>query len=220
MELSLINSDAHLRAVIRALQESGDFKSLAEPNLLALHGKEASFLAGGEFPYPPVQGSGAQGRDAITIEWREFGVRLNFTPTVTNIGNIHLAMAPEVSSLDFAQGLMVSGFQIPTVLTRRAFTEVELREGQHLAIAGLMDRSMQEKVSKLPFLGDIPILGALFRTENERQELTELLVIVSPRIIEPTNEAPEIPTGEPESWDWDESLAPPPADSSAVPSGR
>jgi pilus assembly protein CpaC len=219
MELSLINSDAHLRAVIRALKESGDFKSLAEPNLLALDGKEASFLAGGEFPYPTVQGSGAQGRDAITIEWREFGVRLNFTPTVTNIGNIHLAMAPEVSSLDFAQGLMVSGFQIPTVLTRRAFTEVELREGQHLAIAGLMDRTMQEKVSKLPFLGDIPILGALFRTENERQELTELLVIVSPRIIQPTNQAPELPTGEPATWDWDDSMLPAATDSVAIPSG-
>lgn len=216
MELSLINSDAHLRAVIRALQETGDFKSLAEPNLLALDGREASFLAGGEFPYPTVQG-GSQRGDAITIEWREFGVRLNFTPTVTNSGNIHLTIAPEVSSLDFAGGLVVSGFNIPAVLTRRAFTEVELREGQHLAIAGLMDRAMQENVRKLPLLGDIPILGALFRTKNERQEATELMVIVSPRIVEPTNRPPEIPTGEPETWDWDTWLAPPPADSGNVP---
>jgi pilus assembly protein CpaC len=217
IQLSLINSDAHLRAVIRALQETGDFKSLAEPNLLALDGQEASFLAGGEFPYPTVQG--AQRSDAITIEWREFGVQLNFTPTVTNSGNIHLTIAPEVSALDFAQGLMISGFQIPAVLTRRAFTQVELREGQHLAIAGLMDRSMQETVRKLPFLGDIPVLGALFRSTSERQEVTELLVIVSPRIVEPMDQPPEIPTGEPETWDWDRRLAPPPADPRDVPPG-
>jgi pilus assembly protein CpaC len=217
IQLSLINSDAHLRAVIRALQETGDFKSLAEPNLLALDGQEASFLAGGEFPYPTVQG--AQRSDAITIEWREFGVQLNFTPTVTNSGNIHLTIAPEVSALDFAQGLMISGFQIPAVLTRRAFTQVELREGQHLAIAGLMDRSMQETVRKLPFLGDIPILGALFRSTSERQEVTELLVIVSPRIVEPMDQPPEIPTGEPETWEWDRRLAPPPADPRDAPPG-
>ncbi len=217
MELSLINSDAHLRAVIRALQETGDFKSLAEPNLLALDGQEASFLAGGEFPYPTVQGG--QTSDAITIEWREFGVRLNFTPTITNSGNIHLAIAPEVSSLDFAGGLVVSGFNIPSVLTRRAFTQVELREGQHLAIAGLMDRTMQDNVRKLPLLGDIPILGALFRTKNERQEATELLVIVSPRIVEPSNEPPEIPTGEPETWDWDTWLAPDASESRDAPPG-
>ena len=218
MELSLINSDAHLHAIIRALQETGDFKSLAEPNLLTLDGREASFLAGGEFPYPTVQG-GSQRGDAITIEWREFGVRLNFTPTITNSGNIHLTIAPEVSSLDFAGGLVVSGFNIPAVLTRRAFTEVELKEGQHLAIAGLMDRSMQDNVRKLPLLGDIPILGALFRTTNERQEATELLVVVSPRIVEPVDEPPEIPTGEPETWDWDPWLAPPPPDSGNAPPG-
>jgi pilus assembly protein CpaC len=217
IQLSLINSDAHLRAVIRALQETGEFKSLAEPNLLALDGQQASFLAGGEFPYPTVQGG--QRSDAITIEWREFGVRLNFTPTITNIGNIHLAIAPEVSALDFAQGLVIAGFQIPAVLTRRAFTEVELREGQHLAIAGLMDRSMQANVRKLPLLGDIPILGALFRSTSERQEVTELLVIVSPRIVVPMDDPPEIPTGEPETWEWDRRLAPPPAESRVVPPG-
>ncbi len=162
---------------------------------------------------------GGQTSDAITIEWREFGVRLNFTPTITNIGNIHLAIAPEVSSLDFAGGLVVSGFQIPSVLTRRASTQVELREGQHLAIAGLMDRTMQDNVRKLPLLGDIPILGALFRTKNERQEATELLVIVSPRIVEPTNEPPEIPTGEPETWDWDTWLAPDASESRDAPPG-
>jgi pilus assembly protein CpaC len=218
IQLSLINSDAYLRAVIRALQETGDFTSLAEPNLLALDGQEASFLAGGEFPYPTVQGG--QRSDAITIEWREFGVQLTFTPTVTNAGNINLAIAPEVSVLDFAQGLMIAGFQIPAVLTRRAATQVELREGQHLVIAGLMDRSIQTTVRKLPILGDIPILGALFRSRSERQEVTELLIIVSPRIVEPMDLPPEIPTGEPETWEWDRRLAPPPADPRDVPPGR
>ena len=214
IQLSLINNDAHLRAVIRALEESGDFQSLAEPNLLALDGQEASFLAGGEFPFPTVQG--AQRSDAVSIEWREFGVRLNFTPTVTNIGNIHLAIAPEVSALDFAQGLTISGFQMPTILSRRAETQVELREGQHLAIAGLMDRSIQENIRQIPYLGSIPILGALFRGRSERQDVTELLVIVSPRIVEPSDVPLEIPTGEPETWDWEPRLAPPlplPADS-------
>lgn len=217
IQLSLINTDAALRAIIRALHETGDFKSLAEPALLALDGEEASFLAGGEFPFPTVQGG--QTSDAVTIEWREFGVRLDFRPTITNSGNIHLAIAPEVSSLDFAGGLVVAGFQIPTILTRRAATQVELREGQHLAIAGLLDRSIQENIRKLPFLGDIPILGSLFRTRSERQDVTELLVIVSPRIIEPSNYPIPIPTGEPETWDLDEDLRPAVADSVPAPSG-
>jgi pilus assembly protein CpaC len=217
IQLSLIESDAHLRFVIRAFRETGDFKSLAEPALLALDGQQASFLAGGEFPFPILQGG--QASNAVTIEWREFGVRLNFTPAVTNIGNIRLDIAPEVSSLDFAGGLTLSGFQIPAILSRRAETRVELREGQHLAIAGLLDRSMQENIRKLPLLGDIPILGALFRSKDERQVVTELLVIVSPRIVQPTDTPPLLPGGEPETWDWEEWLRPA-ADSSGVGDGR
>ena len=206
IELSLIESDAHLRTIIRAFRETGDFKSLAEPTLLALDGQQASFLAGGEFPFPILQSGNAS--NAVTIEWREFGVRLNFTPSVTNIGNIRLDIAPEVSSLDFAGGLTLSGFQIPAILSRRAQTSVELREGQHLAIAGLLDRSIQESIRKLPLLGDIPILGALFRSTDERQVVTELLVIVSPRVVEPTNQPPLLPGGEPGTWDWERWLEP------------
>jgi pilus assembly protein CpaC len=217
IQLSLINTDAHLRAVIRALEESGEFKSLAEPNLLALDGQEASFLAGGEFPFPTVQG--AMRGDAVTIEWREFGVRLDFTPVVTNIGNINLTIAPEVSALDFAGGLVIAGFQIPTILTRRARTQVELREGQHLVIAGLMDRSIQDNIRQLPLLGDIPILGALFRTRSQRQDVTELLVIVSPRIVEPMDQPPAVPGGEPETWRWNRRLMPMQPDSARVPGG-
>jgi pilus assembly protein CpaC len=218
MELSLISSDAHLRAVIRAFQETGDFKSLAEPTLLALDGEEASFLAGGEFPFPVLQSG--KSSNAVTIEWREFGVRLNFTPSVTNIGNIRLDIAPEVSSLDFAGGLTLSGFQIPAILSRRARTHVELREGQHLAIAGLLDRSIQENIRKLPFLGDIPILGALFRSTDERQRLTELLVIVSPRIVEPMDQPPVLPTDEPTTWEWERFLRESGADSLRAGAGR
>jgi len=214
VQLSLIDSDSHLRAIIKALNESGDFRSLAEPTLLALDGESASFLAGGEFPFPTVQG--AQNSNAVSIEWREFGVRLNFTPTVTNIGNIRLAIAPEVSALDFAGGLTISGFQLPSILSRRAETRVELREGQHLAIAGLLDRTMQENIRKLPILGDIPILGSLFKSTDERQQVTELLVIVSPSIVEPSDRAPAMPTGDPDNWDWDTRLLPPPPDTAGT----
>ncbi|MDX1647884.1 MAG: pilus assembly protein N-terminal domain-containing protein [Longimicrobiales bacterium] len=218
VELSLIEDDSHLRTVIRAFKETGDFQSLAEPTLLALDGQEASFLAGGEFPFPTVQGG--PNSNAVTIEWREFGVRLNFTPVVTNIGNIRLDIAPEVSTLDFAGGLTLSGVQVPTILSRRAQTQVELREGQHLAIAGLLDRSIQESIRKLPLLGDIPILGALFRSTDERQQTTELLVIVSPSVVEPSNQVPEMPVDDPSTWDWDGSMQPPPADTTGVGENR
>ncbi len=204
LDLSLINSTAQLTTLIRALRSSGDFRTLAEPNLLALDGEEASFLAGGEFPFPSIQGGG--NANAVTVEWREFGVRLRFTPRVTNIGNIRLSIAPEVSALDFAGGLSMGGFQIPSILTRKIETVVELREGQHLAIAGLIDNTMQENISKLPLLGDIPILGALFRSKELRQERTELLIIVSPSLIQPSNLPIPVPTGEPDQWEWKDEL--------------
>jgi len=204
LDLSLISNNAQLSALIQALKSTGDFRSLAEPNLLALDGQEASFLAGGEFPFPSIQG-GAN-NNAVTVEWREFGVRLRFTPTVTNIGNIRLSIAPEVSALDFAGGLSMGGFQIPSILTRKAETEVELREGQHLAIAGLIDNSIQENIDKLPFLGSIPILGTLFSSREMRQERTELLVIVTPKVVRPSDLPIPVPTGEPASWGWKDEL--------------
>jgi len=207
LDLSLISDGAQLNALIRALKTTGDFKSLAEPNLLAMDGVEASFLAGGEFPFPSIQGG--SNNNAVTVEWREFGVRLNFTPRVTNIGNIRLTIAPEVSALDFAGGLSMGGFQIPSILTRKVETEVELQEGQHLAIAGLLDNTIQENIDKLPFLGDIPILGALFRSRDMRQERTELLVIVTPRVIQPSDLPIPVPTGEPARWEWKDEMKDP-----------
>lgn len=190
-----------LSASIDALKATGDFVSLAEPNLLAIEGEEASFLAGGEFPYPVVQGGQS---NSVSIQFKEFGVRLRFTPTITPAGNIRLVLAPEVSSLDFANGLTFLGFQIPSLLTRRAETTVELAEGQHLAIAGLLDNSMLESVDKIPLLGDIPILGHLFRSSSYRKNHTELMVIVTPYLVEPSDEPIPLPTGEPDTWDkWE-----------------
>lgn len=195
-----------ISAVIRALKARGQFRSLAEPNLLAVEGAEASFLAGGEFPYPIPQ---AGQQNTVTIVFKEFGVRLRFVPRVTNAGNIRLEVAPEVSSLDFSNGLMLSGFRIPSLLTRRAETEIELRPGQTFAIAGLMDNSILRNAGKVPILGDIPILGYLFQSRDIRENRTELLVLVTPRLVDPLDQSPPVPTGEPGTWDWDRRLRDP-----------
>jgi pilus assembly protein CpaC len=204
MRLFLGNANAQFNAVIRALRARGEFKTLAEPNLLTLPGQEATFLAGGEFPYPSVQGGGQSG--AITIVFKEFGVRLRFTPTLTEGGSIRLHVAPEVSSLDFANGLTLNGFQIPSLLTRRAETDVELRDGQHLAIAGLMDNSWTKDVTRIPVLGDIPILGEFFRSSAAQQRRTELLVVITPVLVDASDKAPPLPTGDAGTWDWDRGL--------------
>lgn len=206
---TILGDNAGFDMFIRALKQTGEFKILAQPNLVALEGQEATFLAGGEFPYPSVQ-SGGTGvtTNAVTVQFREFGVQLSFTPTVTNTGNVRLHVAPEVSTLDFGTGLTFSGFQIPTIRARRVETEVELRPGQHLAIAGLMENRWQETVDKIPILGDIPILGVFFRSESARQDQSELLVLVTPHIIEPSDTKPALPTGQPETWGYDRFIQP------------
>ncbi len=204
VRLFLIGRDAELDAIITALKSKGEFRSLAEPNLLTVDGKEASFLAGGEFPYPIVQQGSNVG--AVSIQFKEFGVRLKFTPVVNTNGTIRLSVEPEVSSLDFANGLTLSGFQIPSLLTRRAKSEVELRPGQHLAIAGLLDNAITSNVDKIPILGDIPIVGALFRNKSNTQARTELLVIVTPQLVQPSDSPIPLPTGEPGTWKWNRSL--------------
>jgi pilus assembly protein CpaC len=203
--LALLNVGDSLSLILRALQTKGELKTLAEPTLITLPGKEASFLAGGEFPYPTVQG-GASGTNAVTIVFKEFGVKLRFTPTLTRNGYIRLRLAPEVSSLDFANALLINGFTVPSLLTRRAETEVEMREGQHLSIAGLLDNSTLQSVAKIPLLGDIPILGQLFRSKDARQRRTELLVIVTPTLVQAGDTLPRLPTGEPGTWKWEKSL--------------
>lgn len=200
VELFLFEDDIQVAAVIDALKRTGTFRSLAEPNLLAIEGQEATFLAGGEFPYPVPQQAGTGGQGTITIEFKEFGVRLRFLPTVTATGSIRLEVAPEVSSLDFAGGVSFAGFNIPALLTRRAETSLELRNGQTFAIAGLLDNNSQLTVDKVPVLGDIPILGVFFRRRETSQHRTELLVIVTPRLVQPTDGQPPLPTGEPAAW--------------------
>ncbi len=162
---------------------------------MTLPGKEAYFLAGGEFPYPSVQGGSSSG--AVSIVFKEFGIKLKFTPNIARNGAIRLKVAPEVSSLDFANGLTIQGFQIPSLRTRRAETEVELREGQYLAIAGLMDNETTRNLTKIPFIGDIPILGELFKSRGIRDRRTELLVVVTPELVQASDMAPKVPTGEP-----------------------
>ncbi len=200
----LDNGIANLNAFIQASEQRGDFRSLAEPNLMVLPGREAYFLAGGRFPFPAVQGGGVQG--AIGIQFEEFGVRLRFTPVITRSGSIRMKVEPEVSSLDFANGLVISGFVIPSILTRKATTEVELMEGQFLAIAGLLDNATTDNVSKIPVLGDIPILGELFRSKNLQQRRTELLVLVTPKLVTADAAAKPLPTGEPDHWNWQRPL--------------
>jgi pilus assembly protein CpaC len=192
----LLNSGtANLQAFIEAATQKGDLRTLAEPNLMTLPGKEAFFLAGGEFPFPSVQGGASSG--AVSIVFKDFGIKLRFTPTIARNGAIRLKVAPEVSSLDFGNGLTIQGFQIPSLRTRRAETEVELREGQYLAIAGLLDNETTRNLTKIPILGDIPILGELFRSRGTRDRRTELLVVVTPELVQATESAPKVPTGEP-----------------------
>jgi len=182
LNLFLFSEKFDLGVAIRALQTRGLFQSLAEPNLVAESGKEASFLAGGEFPVPVPQAS-AQGT-SITIQFKEFGVRLNFTPTVNNNNNrIHLKVRPEVSTLDFNNAIVLQGFRIPALTTRRTETELELSNHQTFAIAGLINNTMLSSVQKLPGLGDIPILGLLFKSKAAQKDQTELVVMITPEIL-------------------------------------
>ncbi|MEO5823188.1 MAG: type II and III secretion system protein family protein [Vicinamibacteraceae bacterium] len=179
--------------VLKALESKGYFQSLAEPNLIAYNGQEASFLAGGEFPIPVVQGSAAS--NSVTIVFKEFGVRLKFKPTIAG-DVIRLKVAPEVSSLDFNNGITLQGFRIPALLTRRAETDVELRDGQSFAIAGLLNNVTQEDKAAIPILSKLPIIGALFKSKSDRAERTELMVLITPRLVRPLDpdEVPPLPT--------------------------
>ncbi len=191
LNLFFFNRKEGLGAVIKALEQKGLFQSLAEPNLIAYNGQEASFLAGGEFPVPIVQGVSGQ----VTIMFKEFGVKLNFRPTIAG-DVIRLKVRPEVSSLDFNNGITLEGFRVPSLITRRAETDVELRDGQSFAIAGLLNNIAQNDGSNVPFLSKIPIIGTLFKSNADRRERTELMVLVTPRLVQPLDpdEVPPLPT--------------------------
>src|SRR6516164_3837090 len=176
----LFNTKQQLGAVIKALQSRGLFQSLAEPNLVAESGKEASFLAGGEFPVPIAQGTG--NNIGITVQYKEFGIRLTFTPIV-NGDRVHLKVRPEVSALDFSNAVVLNGFRIPALTTRRTETELELSNGQTFAVAGLLNNSMNKTLQKVPGIGDIPILGLLFQSQAAQKDRTELVVMITPEIL-------------------------------------
>ncbi len=177
--------------VIQALKNKGHFQSLAEPNLIAYNGQEASFLAGGEFPVPFV--SGAAG--TVSVVFKEFGIKLNFKPTIAG-DVIRLHVRPEVSSLDFNNGITISGFRIPALTSRRAETDVELRDGQSFAIAGLLNNISQVNAQEIPILSALPIIGSLFKSKAERAERTELMVLITPRLVRALDpdEVPPLPT--------------------------
>jgi pilus assembly protein CpaC len=194
LNLFFFRPDINIGATIQALEQKGVVEVLAEPNVLANNGKQASFLAGGEFPYPVVQGGNVGGSTAITVQFRQFGVRLNFIPTITPRGTIRLQVSPEVSSLDFANGLTLSGFTIPAIDVRDVNTEVELGEGQSFAIGGLLDNRESETFSKIPFIGSVPVLGRFFQSRSKNRSNTELMVIVTPELVRPTPAGVEIAT--------------------------
>jgi pilus assembly protein CpaC len=186
---------------IDALKENGLVKILAEPTLIALSGQSADFLAGGEFPIPVPGDNGS-----TTIEYKEFGVGLEFTPTVLSSDKISIQVAPEVSELDFTNAVAMAGFVIPSITTRRVSTKIELADGQSFAIAGLLKDDIREMVSKFPLLGDIPILGTLFRSSSFKKNETELIVIVTPHLVKPDDMAKQtLPTDqyiEPNDFDF------------------
>lgn len=191
LNLFVARTDINLGAVIKALQQKNLLQILAEPNLIAVNGKEASFLAGGEFPFPIVQPG--QGFTAVTIQFREFGVKLKFTPVIMPNGNIHLQVVPEVSQLDFTNALTISGFTVPALSTRRAQTEFELQDGQSFVIAGLMDNRVTDITSKIPGLGDIPILGNFFKSKNRQKSNAELMVLCTVHRVSPSTQAAPLP---------------------------
>ncbi|MEK7404862.1 MAG: pilus assembly protein N-terminal domain-containing protein [Acidobacteriota bacterium] len=187
LNIFLFRPDLNIGGTIRALQGRNLLQILAEPNLITVEGKEASFLAGGQFPFPTITTTPTGGAIApvVSVQFKNFGVQLNFTPTVTSAGAIRLKVAPEVSSLDFANAVSLQGFLIPAVATRRAETEVILKDGETFAVAGLLDNRVEQVLSRIPGIGDIPIIGHLFRGRSTRKSANELLVVITPRFVRP-----------------------------------
>lgn len=194
LNLLFYNTSINIGVAIKAMEDQQILQILAEPNITTVSGQKAEFLSGGEFPYPVVQGTSA-GASSVTIQFRPYGVKLEFTPFVTPDGTIQLKVAPEVSALDYTNSVSISGFTIPALSTRRAETQVQLRDGQSFAISGLLDRRTTDSLGKVPVLGELPVLGQLFRSKNISKSIVELVVIVTPKIIDPLKDtaAPQQP---------------------------
>jgi pilus assembly protein CpaC len=183
--------DLNLAAFIKALQNEAVLQILAEPNLVTTNGKEASFLVGGEFPVPVVQGTANAG--AVTVQFREFGIRLMFTPVLTENNTIKMHLRQEVSTIDIANSVTLNGFTIPALSSRRAETDIELAEGQTFVVAGLLDNRETESYARIPGLSSLPILGVLFRSKEVRQNRTELVMLVTPEVTRPLNPGETLP---------------------------
>jgi pilus assembly protein CpaC len=191
LNIFLYNAKLNVGLTIQDLEEKQVLQVLAEPTLTTLSGVSARFLAGGEFPFPVIQpGGGAGSSAAVTIQFRPYGVKVEFTPWVNADGTIHLKLAPEVSTLDYSNAVTISGFTIPALSTRRAETEVELRDGESFAVSGLLDHRTTEILSKVPGIGDLPVLGDLFRSKNVNHSVVELVVIVTATIVDPLGTLP------------------------------
>ena len=187
LNVFVFNRQINTGMMLRMLRTQGAFRELAEPNLIAMDGQQASFLAGGEFPVPVVQGGGSGSGVAMSVEFKEYGVRLNFKPTIIDEDHIRLELEPEVSTIDFANGVRFNGFIIPALKTRRAKTGIELRDGQSFALAGLLDNSETRTLSRIPVVSDIPILGNLFKSKSFQKSETELMFIVTAVLVKPVN---------------------------------
>jgi pilus assembly protein CpaC len=177
----MIKDGLNVDLIINALEEKGLARSLAEPNLVALSGDTASFLAGGEYPIPVPGGAFGQ----VTIDYKRYGVGLAFTPTVLGDGLINMRIEPEVSQLDFSNAVILEKTSVPSLIVRRASTTVELRDGQSFVIGGLLQSVGQSQLSQLPWLGDVPVLGALFRSASYQKNESDLAIIVTPRLVRP-----------------------------------
>lgn len=195
LNLLFYNSGLNVGAVIKDLENKQILQILAEPTITTVSGQKASFLSGGEFPFPVVQG-GAGGFTSVTIQFRPYGVKLDFTPVVTPEGTIQLKVTPEVSALDYSNAVTISGYTIPALSTRRADTQVELKDGQSFAISGLLDHRTTDLLSKTPGIGDLPILGNLFKSKSINHSVVELVVIVTPSIVDPLTDS--TPPAEPQ----------------------
>lgn len=188
LNLIFFNSSLNAGINVQDLEQKQILQVLAEPTLTTVSGQQARFLSGGEFPVPVVQG-GTGNSTAITIVFRPYGIKVDFTPTVNSDGSIHLKVSPEVSALDYANGVTISGFAVPALSTRRAETEVEIKDGQSFIVSGLLDRRVTDSVNKVPGFGDLPLVGQVFRSKNFQHSVVELVVIVTAKVIDPLNDS-------------------------------
>lgn len=191
--LLFFDSEGDDGAILSVLERNGLARVLAEPSLVAMSGQSASFLAGGEFPIPVQQGSSGAGGGGITVEFKQFGVRLTLTPTVLGNERIALKVAPEVSELDFTAGINAGGVSVPALTVRRTETTVELGNGESFVISGLVSQSMKANVDKVPYLGNLPILGSFFRSTRFEREDKELVMVVSPTLVKPFKRGAQLP---------------------------